>query len=196
MLFIKDTSGKNKGCIDFRSVGVMTVYQLVIWIIERCGLFTQLISRVHKTRSQVPVFLLNLTVKNRTLSAHVHQLPRIMVIWIFPPFSTPLHYGWWLPHPIASFNLHSKNCLQYIFTTSPGALSLRCNNVFHPLLTGKPADRTHDRTPLIHREWHVIQRMRRQCVPGPRPDLKEKLGPGNEANKSSIYCMYRWRFRI
>ncbi len=56
--------------------------------------------------------------------------------------------------------------------------------MFHPLLTGKPADRTHGRTPLFHREWHVIQRMRRQCVPGPvfhRPDLKEKLGPGNEA---------------
>ncbi len=46
----------------------------------------------------------------------------------------------------ASFNLHSKNCLQYIFTTSPGALNLRCNTVFHPILTGKPADRTHDRT--------------------------------------------------
>ncbi len=85
---------------------------------------------------------------------------------------------------------YSKNCLQYIFTTSPGALSLRCNTVFHPLLTGKPADRTHDRThdrtPLFHSEWHVIQRMRRQCVPGPvfhRPDLKVKLGPGNEAIK-------------
>ncbi len=83
---------------------------------------------------------------------------------------------------IASFNLHSKNFLQYIFTTSPGALSLRCNTVFHPLLTGKPADRTHDR-------------MRRQCVPGHRPDLKEKLGPGNEAklDKSSV-CQRSHKF--
>ncbi len=46
------------------------------------------------------------------------------------------------------------------------------HTVFHPLhpvpsdLGTKPVDHT----PLFHREWHVIRRMRSQCVPGPRPD--------------------------
>ncbi len=43
---------------------------------------------------------------------------------------------------------------------------------------------------FIAREWHAIQRMRSPCVPGPvfhRPDLKEKLGPGNEARGSPTY---------
>ncbi len=113
-------------------------------------------------RSQVPVFLLNLTMKNRHTVCACAPITKnhgnLDISAVF--YSVTL----WMRHPIASFNLHSKNCLQYIFTS---ALSLRCNTVFHPLLTGKPTDRTHDRTPLFHREWHVIQRMRRQCVPGP-----------------------------
>ncbi len=69
-----------------------------------------------------------------------------------------------------------------------------------PKGTGYEANRTHDRTPLFHREWHVIQRMRRQCVPGP---VFHRLGPGNEATTdsyfllhSNIFCFARRRGHI
>ncbi len=143
-------------------------------------------------RSQVPVFLLKSDGEKQGLVHTVCACAPITKNHGNQDISAVFYSVTLLLHPISSFNLHSKNCLQYIFTTSPGALSLRCNTVFHPLLTGKLADRTHDRTPLFHREWHVIQRMRRQCVPGPvfhRPDLKEKLGPGNEAKHDLIHTM-------
>ncbi len=102
-----------------------------------------------------------------TLSDHAHQLPRILVIWIFSLFSTSLHYGWWQLQNRESHCLQLVELGMYLLgswkTTS-------ASTTWHPITSF-----TLQYTSLLH----VIRRACRQCGPGPvfsPSHLKEKTG--------------------
>ncbi len=89
-----------------------------------------------------------------------------------------LHYGWWLLHPFASFNLHSKNCLQYILTTSPDALRWKYSNTVFSLKNWQIAPWSH--TPFSPRVARNLAHAQTVCTrPSFSPSrLKEKLDLG------------------